>query len=76
MVLTGLLKNCFLDNLLNFPNHLIYVRKEDVLNIQSIYFRDEFSAVNLNTSQSTIDLSKLVNLGKLLFILVKYHIFN
>ena len=38
MVLTGLLFKYFIDNLLNFPNHVIHVRKEDVLNIQeSIY---------------------------------------
>ena len=64
MVLTGLLYKYFTDNLLNFPNHVIHVRKEDVLNIKSI---DCFySRVNL-TSSSIIDLSKLEELSKLLF---------
>ena len=63
MVLTGLLLKCFIENLFNFPNHMIYVRKEDVLNIESILFTHGYSRVNL-TSLSTIDLSKLVNLGK------------
>ena len=43
---------------------MIQVRKEDVLNVKSIKFNHDYSSVNL-TSQSTIDLSKLVNLGKL-----------
>ena len=67
MVLTGLLYKCFIDNLQNFPNHVIHVRKEDVLNIESIIFTHQFSRVNL-TSSSTIDLSKLVDLCKLKFI--------
>ena len=64
MVLTGLLFKCFIYNLLNFPNHVIHVRKEDVLNIESIEYKHEFSAVNL-TGQSAIDLSKLEKLRKL-----------
>ena len=60
MVLTGLLFKCFIDNLLIFPNQMIHVRKEDVLNIQSIKYCYDYSAVNL-----TIDLSKLVDLGKI-----------
>jgi hypothetical protein len=64
MVLTFLLYEYFIDNLSNFPDHVIHVRKQDVLQIESIYFRHEFSSVNL-TSSSTIDLSKLVDLCKL-----------
>ena len=64
MVLTGLLLNYFFEHLLKFPNHVINVRKQDVLNIGSIEFKHQYSAANL-TSSSTIDLSKLVYLGKL-----------
>ena len=64
MVLTALLLKYFIDNLLNLPNHVIHVRKEDVLNIQSIEYRHVYSDVNL-TSSSTIDLSKLVDLRKI-----------
>lgn len=64
MLLTGLLFKYFIVNLSNFPNHVIHVSKQDVLNIQSIIFIHEYSAVNL-TSSSTFDLSKLVVLGKL-----------
>ena len=64
MVLTSLLFKCFIDNLLNFPNHVIHVCKQDVLNIESIEYRNEYSSVVLN-NLSTIDLSKLVNLGKI-----------
>ena len=64
MVLTGLLYKCFIDNLLNFPNQMIHVRKEDVVNIESIRVLYEYSGTNL-TSQSTIDLSKLEELSKL-----------
>jgi len=53
-----------MENLLNFPNHVIHVCKQDVLNIESIDFKHEYSEVNLINS-SIIDLSKLVNLGKL-----------
>ena len=64
MVLTALLLKYFIDNLLNFPNQMIHVRKEDVLNIQSIDYRHVYSDVNL-TRSSTIDLSKLVDLRKI-----------
>ena len=64
MVLTGLLFKHFIANLSKHPNHVIYVSKHDVLNIKSIYFSHEYSAVNL-TSSSTIDLSKLKDLRKL-----------
>ena len=65
MVLTCLLYKCFIDNLLNFPNHVIHVSKQDVLNIQSIDFKHEYSVVNL-ISPSTIDLSKLEELCNIL----------
>ena len=64
MVLTGLLFKYFMENLLNFPNHVINVSKQDVLKIESIKFYHDYCSINL-TSQSTIDLSKLVNLGKI-----------
>ena len=67
MVLTGLLYKCFIDNLLNFPAHVIHVRKDDVLNIKSIDFNHKYKAVNLTTSSSSIDLSKIVELSKLQF---------
>ena len=44
---------------------MIYFSKQEVLKIKSIYFSHDDSAVNL-TQSSTIDLSKLVNLGKAL----------
>ena len=69
MVLTGLLFKCLIDNLLNIPAHVIHVRKQDVLKIQSIMFYYEYSGINL-ISSSTFDLSKLVYLGKLLFSLL------
>jgi hypothetical protein len=63
MILIGLLYKYFTENLNNFPNHLIRVCKQDILNIESIDFDQEYSEVNL-TSSSTIDLSKLVILCK------------
>ena len=69
MVLTFLLYKYFINNLSNFPDHVIHVRKQDVLKIESIYYRHEFSSVNL-TSSSTIDLSKLVYISKLLIIVL------
>ena len=63
IVLTGLLYNCFTENLLvNFPNQVIHVCKEDVSNIESIQFDHEQSGANLIGS-STIDLSKIKELG-------------
>ena len=67
MVLIGLLYKYFIDNLYKFPSHVIRVYKQDVLNIESIFFNNEFSAVNLNNSL-TIDLSRLVFLCKLLLV--------
>ena len=66
MVLTGLLYKCFTHNLLKFRAHVIYVGKQDVLNIKSIVFTHQFSRVNL-TSSSTIDLSKFEELCKFKF---------
>ena len=63
MVLIGLLYKYFIDNLVNFPNHVIRVCKQDVLNIQTIHSIYGYSGVNL-ISSSTIDLSKLVKLRK------------
>ena len=64
MILTCLLYTCFIDDLSDFPNHVIHVSKEDIIKIETIDFRHDYSAVNL-TKSSTIDLSKLVNLSKL-----------
>ena len=63
MILNTLLFSFFTKNLLNFPNHVIHVGKQDFLNIETIDFTHEFSRVNL-TSSTTIDLSKLVDLSK------------
>ena len=63
MVLIGLLYKFFIDNLLNFPNHVIHVSKQDVSIIESISFCHVNNGANL-TGSSTIDLSKLVNLCK------------
>ena len=63
MILIGLLYKYFIVNLQSnpnqVPNYVIRVFKQDVLNIETIHFRHEYSGVNLNSS-STIDLSKLV----------------
>ena len=71
MVLIGLLYKCFIDNLFNFPNHVIRVCKQDVLNIESIVYAHEYSGVNL-TSSSTIDLSKLLYFSKFDLIVTLY----
>lgn len=64
MALTGLLYRYFIDNF-SSRNHVIHVRKQDLLYIESIHFCHEYSEVNL-ISSSTFDLSKLVYLSKLL----------
>ena len=65
MVLIGLLNKYFVNNLnLKFPKHIIHVRKQDVLNIDMIFFLYDYSRVKL-TGSSIIDLSKLVILSKL-----------
>ena len=66
MVLIGLVYKCFIENLYNFPNYVIYVYKQDVSNIEFIDFGHEYSEANL-TSSSTIDLSKLDILCKFNF---------
>ena len=66
MVLIGLLYYSFTQNLLlEIPNHVIRVGKQDVLNVESIDFQYKYSGVNLTCS--SIDLSNLVNLSKLNF---------
>lgn len=68
MVLMGLLYKRFIQNLMSdFPNHMINVGKEEVLNIESIRFEYDFIGVSL--TNKSIDLSKLVNLCKLTHIL-------
>ena len=64
MVLIGLLGESFMVNLTSkLPNHIIYVRKEDVKNIEDIFFTYNLKSVNL-TGLSTIDLTKLVSLSE------------
>lgn len=62
MVLIGLLFNYFMVNFIRFPNHIIRVRKQDVMYIQTINFLYDYSEVKL-TSSSIIDLSNIVNLS-------------
>ena len=71
MVLIGLLYKSFIENLSNFPLHVIRVTKKDVLNIKCINFEYDYSGVEL--TNSTIDLSKLVVLSKLNTIIFVIH---
>lgn len=64
MVLIGLLYKSFIENLSNFPSQFIYVSKQDVSNIETISFEYDFSAIEL--TNSTIDLSRLLLLSKLI----------
>lgn len=64
MVLIGLLYNRFIDNLSNFPSHIIHVRKQDINNIESIHFYYDYSGIDLINS-TTFDLSRLVKLSKI-----------
>ena len=64
MILTCLLYKCFIDDLLNFPDHVIYFSKQEALKIETIDFSHDYISANL-TNSSTIDLSKLENLSKL-----------
>jgi hypothetical protein len=57
MVLIALLYKKFSINLLNFPNHVIHVRKDDILNIETIDFTHDYSAVNLTSSSTMICLN-------------------
>ena len=66
MVLTGLFYHYFIENLQNFPNSLICVSKQDILNIHTLEFGLKFDKLNLSSS-STIDLSKLSKLCKCLY---------
>lgn len=66
MILIGLLYESFIVNLPKLPNPIIQVRKQDIINIETIRFRHHFKGVNL-TACSTIDLSRLKCLCKLLF---------
>ena len=47
MVLIGLLKKYFVNNFLKFPQHIIHVRKQDVLNIGTMFFLYDYSSVKL-----------------------------
>ena len=71
MVLIGLLYKYFIENLSNFPNHVIHVRKNDVLNIETLHYRLHFTTVNL-TYSSIIDLSNIFYLCKLNLVLIKF----
>ena len=62
MVLIRLMYISFYENLKinKFPNHLIYFQKQDVSNIERIFFIKLVSGLDL--SCSSIDLSKLKSL--------------
>ena len=66
MVLIGLLYHKFVENMLNFPKHTIYVYKQDASTISKIDFQHYFSRVNLIGSPTKLtDLSKkLYNYNK------------
>ena len=63
MVLIGLIYKNFMENMQNFPNHVIEVRKQDISNLFSIVFKHHYSRINFNSS-STIDLNNLFSLSK------------
>ena len=69
MILIGLLYKSFIENLSTFPSHFIHVRKRDVSNVESIHFEYDFNGVELANS-STIDLSRLVKLGRLIIFII------
>lgn len=48
-----------------FPNQMICVLKDDILDIQRLFCRYELSGINLTCSTRTINLSKLETLCKL-----------
>ena len=75
MILIGLLQKHFFENLKSekFPSHVISVRKQDLLNIKQIDFFYEANEVNL-TGLSTIYLSKLESLGKILYNIIQLKI--
>ena len=75
MVLIGLLFKRFIDNLSNFPNHVIRVCKREVSNIKFINFNHEYSEVYL-TSSSTIDLSNLDTFCKFISTLIINNIYG
>lgn len=67
MVLIGLLYEKFCDNFnyQKFPNHMIYVSKQEVLRIKGITFEYNLR-VYLTNSKSLIDFSKQLTLSKLI----------
>ena len=71
MVLIGLLQKHFFDNLKTqkFPNHVIIVRKKDLLNIKEIECY-ELKEVNISASKTT-DLSNLEELSKFIHLYMK-----
>ena len=64
MVLIGLLYEKFCDHLNDqkLPNQMIYVSKQELLEIEEIDFNYSISKVNL--INSSIDFSKLLSLSK------------
>ena len=66
MVLIRLMFKSFYENLKidKFPNHVIYFRKQEVSNIEAIYFIRNLSGFDL--SCSSIDLSKLKRLRNII----------
>ena len=71
MVLIGLLERNFLENLSEekCPNHLIFVSKRDVLNIQEIYLPIFIRGIKL--TYPSIDLSKLEKICKQISLFIK-----
>ena len=70
MILIGVLFEYFIGNILidkTFPNHVIHVRKQDVLNINAIDLNYDFDKIDLTGSSLSIDMSKIGSLSKLLF---------
>lgn len=64
MVLISLLFRQFIDNLTseNYPSHVIFVSKKDILDIEEIDAPNFVNVVKLNSS--SIDFSKLQQLSK------------
>lgn len=64
MVFIGLIQKYFCHNIKTqkFPNNLIHVFKQDILNVKRIDFLCE-NIIGINLTNSSIDLSKLEELS-------------
>lgn len=70
MILISVLFEYFIGNIQSdkaSPNHVIHVRKQDVLNINAIDLNYDFDKIDLTGSSLSIDMSKIGSLSKLLF---------